>query len=88
MNTSKLKNTLLRCAPSGMNGVTTMMCGSCSNEHAFKAVFKAKFSICLNLSRISYSIIYEMRIENLNEAYMNRERGTSNVSAEECLRRV
>ena len=27
-----------------------------------------------------------MRIQNLNEAYMNKERGTSDVSAEECLR--
>ena len=31
----------MRCAPPGMDGVTTMMCGSCSNENAFKTVFKA-----------------------------------------------
>ena len=33
----------MRCAPPGMDGVTTMMCGSCSNENAFKAVFKVNF---------------------------------------------
>lgn len=26
-------------APHGLNGVSTMMCGSCSNENAFKTVF-------------------------------------------------
>ena len=56
----QLKNTLLRCAPSGMNGVTTMMCGSCSNEHAFKAVFKAKFSI-----RFKKFLFENSRNENL-----------------------
>ena len=56
----QLKNTLLRCAPSGMNGVTTMMCGSCSNEHAFKAVFKAKFSI-----RFKKFLFENLRNENL-----------------------
>jgi len=58
--TLQLKNTLLRCAPSGMNGVTTMMCGSCSNEHAFKAVFKAKFSI-----RLEKFLFENLRNENL-----------------------
>lgn len=58
--TLQLKNTLLRCAPSGMNGVTTMMCGSCSNEHAFKAVFKAKFSI-----RFKKFLFENLRNENL-----------------------
>ena len=47
----------MRCAPPGMDGVTTMMCGSCSNENAFKTVFKA---------------------------WMNRERGTDEVSDQEC----
>jgi len=37
----QLQSTLMRCAPPGMDGVTTMMCGSCSNENAFKTVFKA-----------------------------------------------
>jgi len=55
--TDQLQNTLFRCAPPGMDGVTTMMCGSCSNENAFKTVFKA---------------------------FMNRERGTDNVTDEEC----
>jgi len=53
----QLKRTLMRCAPPGMDGVTTMMCGSCSNENAFKTVFKA---------------------------WMNRERGTDEVSDQEC----
>lgn len=26
-------------APQGLNGVSTMMCGSCSNENAYKTVF-------------------------------------------------
>ena len=48
----------MKCAPPGMDGVTTMMCGSCSNENAFKSVFKA---------------------------YMNRKRGTDEVSDADCL---
>lgn len=35
----KLKNILLSVAPKNMNNVSTMMCGSCSNENAYKAVF-------------------------------------------------
>ena len=41
--TNQLQNTLFRVAPAGMDGVTTMMCGSCSNENAFKTVFKVIF---------------------------------------------
>jgi len=37
----QLENTLMKCAPVGMSGVTTMMCGSCSNENAFRTAFKA-----------------------------------------------
>lgn len=55
----QLQKTLMRCAPPGMDGVTTMMCGSCSNENAFKTVFKA---------------------------WMNRERGTDQVSDEDCFK--
>ena len=36
----QFEKTLVQCAPKGLTGVTTMMCGSCANEHAFKAVFK------------------------------------------------
>ncbi|XP_053625682.1 4-aminobutyrate aminotransferase, mitochondrial [Plodia interpunctella] len=35
----KLKNVLLSVAPQGLNNISTMMCGSCSNENAYKAVF-------------------------------------------------
>lgn len=35
----KLQSVLLSVAPKGLNQVTTMMCGSCSNENAFKAIF-------------------------------------------------
>lgn len=35
----KLKDVLLSVAPIGLANVATMMCGSCSNENAFKAVF-------------------------------------------------
>ena len=37
---NQLEDTLMSCAPKGLTGVTTMMCGSCSNENAFKTVFK------------------------------------------------
>lgn len=35
----KLRNVLLSVAPQGMTQISTMMCGSCSNENAYKAVF-------------------------------------------------
>lgn len=35
----KLQSVLLSVAPSGLKNVTTMMCGSCSNENAFKNIF-------------------------------------------------
>ncbi|XP_065199488.1 4-aminobutyrate aminotransferase, mitochondrial-like [Planococcus citri] len=35
----KLENVLLNVAPKGLNHVTTMMCGSCSNENAMKNIF-------------------------------------------------
>lgn len=53
----QLENILMKCAPPGLDGVTTMMCGSCSNENAFRTVYKA---------------------------YMNRERGTDEVSTQDC----
>ena len=37
----QFEKTLTKCAPKGLTGVTTMLCGTTSNEHAFKAVFKA-----------------------------------------------
>ena len=53
-----------------MNGVTTMMCGSCSNEHAFKAVFKAKFQI-LWVIIIQYNVVYRVCRINGNSQYRN-----------------
>ncbi|KAH8397172.1 hypothetical protein KR215_010248 [Drosophila sulfurigaster] len=35
----KLQSILLQVAPKGLNKITTMMCGSCSNENAFKSIF-------------------------------------------------
>ncbi|EDW70352.2 4-aminobutyrate aminotransferase, mitochondrial [Drosophila virilis] len=35
----KLNSILLNIAPKGLNKITTMMCGSCSNENAFKSIF-------------------------------------------------
>ena len=32
---------IFQIAPPGMDNVYTMMCGACSNEHAFKAAFMA-----------------------------------------------
>ncbi|XP_055625580.1 4-aminobutyrate aminotransferase, mitochondrial [Toxorhynchites rutilus septentrionalis] len=36
---SKLQSVLMSVAPTGLDHVTTMMCGSCSNENAFKNIF-------------------------------------------------
>lgn len=35
----KLQNVLMSVAPKGLDHLTTMMCGSCSNENAFKNIF-------------------------------------------------
>ncbi|KRK05339.1 uncharacterized protein Dyak_GE29084, partial [Drosophila yakuba] len=35
----KLHSVLLNIAPKGLNKITTMMCGSCSNENAYKSIF-------------------------------------------------
>uniref|UniRef100_A0A336M3B2 (S)-3-amino-2-methylpropionate transaminase n=1 Tax=Culicoides sonorensis TaxID=179676 RepID=A0A336M3B2_CULSO len=35
---AKLQSTLMSVAPKGLDMVTTMMCGSCSNENAYKAI--------------------------------------------------
>lgn len=35
----RVQNSLLRIAPKGHTEVTTMACGSCSNENAYKAIF-------------------------------------------------
>lgn len=35
----KLQNVLMSVAPQGLDCITTMMCGSCSNENAFKNIF-------------------------------------------------
>lgn len=35
----RIANTLQKVAPEGLTDVNTLMCGSCSNENAFKAVF-------------------------------------------------
>jgi len=37
----RVRDTLLSCAPPGLNHVVPMMCGSCANENAFKAAFIA-----------------------------------------------
>lgn len=34
-----LEDVLLKVAPKGLNNITTMMCGSCSNENAYKNIF-------------------------------------------------
>lgn len=36
---SKLQSVLMSIAPKGVTNVTTMMCGSCSNENAYKNIF-------------------------------------------------
>ena len=41
----RLKNSLLSIAPPGLSKVSTMACGTCSNENAIKASF-IKFMVC------------------------------------------
>ena len=36
---ARIESTLMRFAPAGLTDAHTMMCGSCSNENAFKAAF-------------------------------------------------
>lgn len=36
---NRLQNVLMSVAPKGLKNITTMMCGSCSNENAMKNVF-------------------------------------------------
>lgn len=35
----RLQNILMSVAPKGLKNITTMMCGSCSNENAMKNIF-------------------------------------------------
>ncbi len=42
----RIADSLLKIAPAGLSKVSTMMCGSCSNENAFKAAF-IKFMVGL-----------------------------------------
>ncbi|KAF1318463.1 4-aminobutyrate aminotransferase, partial [Globisporangium splendens] len=35
----RIQNTLIKVAPKGLVDINTLMCGSCSNENAYKAVF-------------------------------------------------
>lgn len=36
---NRLKSVLMSVAPKGLNGITTMMCGTCANENALKNIF-------------------------------------------------
>lgn len=36
---NRLQSILMSVAPKGLDSITTMMCGSCSNENAFKNIF-------------------------------------------------
>ena len=43
---TQLRSVLVAAAPPGLEQVTTMMCGSCSNENAFKLMhFKVSFVV-------------------------------------------
>ena len=54
----QLRHTLLRAAPPGLDQVTTMMCGSCSNENAFKLMhFKVISVVKSVLSRSPKMVI-------------------------------
>ncbi|KAK4321583.1 hypothetical protein Pmani_007608 [Petrolisthes manimaculis] len=37
--TDRLRSSLLQVAPTGLNNLCTMSCGSCSNENAYKAIY-------------------------------------------------
>ncbi len=36
---ARISQSLLKVAPAGLSKVSTMMCGTCANENAFKAAF-------------------------------------------------
>lgn len=67
----RLQNTLLAVAPKGMKQVTTMMCGSCSNENAYKQAMM--WYMAKQRGR-------EPNEEELKSCMINQEPGSPNIS--------
>ena len=68
----KLRDVLLSAAPPGLDQVTTMMCGSCSNENAFK-LMHFKYMEKLREGRT-------FTAEEMDSCMINQAPGTPNLS--------
>ena len=51
----------LQYAPPGMSQVTTMMCGSCSNENAIKAAF-IQYMVCMQCVCVCVCVCVRVRV--------------------------
>ena len=56
---TQLRSVLLAAAPPGLDQVTTMMCGSCSNENAFKLMHFKVSIISIQSSSSVLILVYE-----------------------------
>ncbi|XP_069691045.1 4-aminobutyrate aminotransferase, mitochondrial [Periplaneta americana] len=70
---NKLKNVLLQVAPPGLNQVTTMMCGSCSNENAYKNIF-------IWYQRNQRGVTNEFSKEEIDSCMLNQSPGSPPLS--------
>uniref|UniRef100_A0A1B0BZA6 (S)-3-amino-2-methylpropionate transaminase n=1 Tax=Glossina palpalis gambiensis TaxID=67801 RepID=A0A1B0BZA6_9MUSC len=69
----RLENILKQIAPKGLNNITTMMCGSCANENAYKNIFIAY----VRKKRGEEGNFTE---EEMNSCMMNMPPGAPNLS--------
>lgn len=69
----KLQSVLLDVAPKGLTNVSTMMCGSCSNENAFKNIF-----IWYRQKQRGENVSFSQ--EEIDSCMVNQEPGAPNLS--------
>ncbi|XP_029734923.1 4-aminobutyrate aminotransferase, mitochondrial [Aedes albopictus] len=70
---SKLQNVLMTVAPKGLDHLTTMMCGSCSNENAFKNIF-------IWYQRVRRGETVSFTQEEINSCMVNQAPGAPKLS--------
>lgn len=70
--TQRLRDVMLAAAPPGLDQVTTMMCGSCSNENAFK-LMHFKYMNKVRGDR-------DFSVEEMESCMVNQAPGTPNLS--------
>lgn len=70
---SKLQNVLMTVAPKGLDHLTTMMCGSCSNENAFKNIF-------IWYQRVRRGETVSFTQEEINSCMINQAPGAPKLS--------